>query len=76
MTASRWTRTRTLCPNCTEISCSEINLKLVFNPGHEDADGDGDGDESHKEPESDYMLYISSVTSNWSGQFSGDVAAH
>ena len=54
-------------PNCTEISCSEINPKLVFNPGHEDADGDGDGDESHNEPESDYMLYISSVTSNWPG---------
>ena len=43
-------------PNCTEISCSEINPQLVFNPGHEDADGDGDGDESHKEPESDCML--------------------
>ena len=40
-------------PNCTEISCSEINPKLEFNPGHEDADGDVDGDESHKEPESD-----------------------
>ena len=43
----------------------------MFNPIHEGADGDGDGDESHEEPESDYILYISSVTSNWPG----DVAA-
>ena len=48
-------------PNCTEISCSEINPRLVFNPVHEDADGDGDGDECHKEPESDCMLLRDSL---------------